>query len=46
MRGGDPAKIPFEAVAKTHLILNLPAATAAGLHLPAELIQKAGQVIR
>jgi ABC-type uncharacterized transport system substrate-binding protein len=46
MRGEDPGRIPIHSVDKTRLILNLPAARAAGLKLPADLVEKAGQVIR
>src|SRR5205823_6656649 len=46
MRGETPAKMPFQEVAKTYLILNLPAAKNAGLQLPPDLVQKAQRVIR
>ena len=46
MRGETPAKMPFQEVAKTYLILNLPAAKNAGLQLPPDMVQKAEKVIR
>ena len=46
LRGESPARIPIHAVEKTKLILNLPAARAAGLSIPPDLIKKAGEVIR
>jgi ABC-type uncharacterized transport system substrate-binding protein len=46
MRGENPAAMPFQAVTKTRLILNLPSARNAGLNLPQDLVQKAEQVIR
>jgi ABC-type uncharacterized transport system substrate-binding protein len=46
MRGENPARIPFAAVTKTKLVLNLPAAMAVGMQLPDELVKKAEQVIR
>ena len=46
LRGESPARIPIQAVAGTKLMLNLPAAHAAGLTLPPDLIKSAEQVIR
>jgi ABC-type uncharacterized transport system substrate-binding protein len=46
MRGENPATMPFQAVTKTRLIVNLPAARNARLDLPQDLVQKAEQVIR
>ena len=46
LRGESPARIPIQAVEGTKLMLNLPAAYAAGLTLPPDLIKSAEQVIR
>jgi ABC-type uncharacterized transport system substrate-binding protein len=45
MRGEDPSKIPFETVKRTKLMLNLRAAAGANLKIPADLIQKADEVV-
>ena len=45
MRGEDPAKLPFELVSRTRLVLNLQAAKALGLALPADLAAQADIVI-
>ena len=46
LRGESPVRIPIQAVERTKLMLNLPAAHAAGLTLPLDLIENAEQVIR
>jgi ABC-type uncharacterized transport system substrate-binding protein len=46
LRGESPAHIPIQALDRTKLMLNLPAAHAAGLTLPPDLIKNAEQVIR
>jgi ABC-type uncharacterized transport system substrate-binding protein len=46
LRGESPARIPIQALERTKLMLNLPAAHAAGLTLPPDLIKNAEQVIR
>jgi putative ABC transport system substrate-binding protein len=46
MRGENPAKIPFEKVSRTRLIINPAAAEAAGLKLPADFVKTADEVIR
>jgi ABC-type uncharacterized transport system substrate-binding protein len=45
MRGEDPASIPFQAVKRTRLIVNLESARSRGLTLPPALIQRADEVI-
>src|SRR5262249_38134427 len=45
MRGEDPASIPFQAVQKTRLIVNLESARSRGLTLPPALVQRADEVI-
>jgi len=45
MRGEDPASIPFQAVKKTRLIVNLESARSRGLTLPPALVQRADEVI-
>ncbi len=45
MRGESPAAIPFEAFAGTKLIVNLDAAKAAGLTVPADILARADEVI-
>jgi len=45
MRGESPAKIPFQPVKKTRLIVNLEAARDCGLKLPQSLIKRADEVI-
>jgi len=46
MRGVNPAKIPFETVTRTRLVINPAAAAAAGLNLPADFVKTADEVIR
>jgi ABC-type uncharacterized transport system substrate-binding protein len=46
MRGENPAKMPFQSVSRSKLMVNLPAANNAGLPLPDEVVKKAEQVIR
>ncbi len=45
MRGESPAAIPFEAFAGMKLIVNLDAAKAAGLTVPADILARADEVI-
>jgi ABC-type uncharacterized transport system substrate-binding protein len=45
MRGENPKDIPLEDFAKTNLIVNLDAARALDIHLPAALVQSAKEVI-
>ena len=45
MRGESPSAIPFEAFAGTKLIVNLDAAKAAGLTVPADILARADEVI-
>ncbi len=45
MRGEDPAKIPFVPFTKTKLYVNLRAARALGMTLPAEMVKQAAEVI-
>jgi ABC-type uncharacterized transport system substrate-binding protein len=45
MRGESPANIPFEPLSITRVLLNLDAARAAGLEIPAALRQRADLVI-
>lgn len=46
MRGADPAKIPFEPVRKSRLILNLEGARRTGLTIPPALLKRADQVLQ
>ena len=46
MRGESPAKIPFSAIQKSRLLLNLRAAQAIGMTIPDDLIRQADEVIR
>jgi ABC-type uncharacterized transport system substrate-binding protein len=45
MRGESPAKIPFQLVSRTKLIVNLEAARSTSLKLPPALIKRADEVI-
>jgi putative ABC transport system substrate-binding protein len=45
MRGESPARIPILPLTKTRIIINLQAARAMGLAIPASLRQRATQVI-
>jgi ABC-type uncharacterized transport system substrate-binding protein len=45
MRGESPAAIPFERVSGTKLVVNMAAAKAIGVSLPASLVQRAGERI-
>ena len=45
MRGERPADIPFQAVGKTRLIVNLSAARRIGLAIPPDLVEKAAEVV-
>ena len=46
MRGEDPGSIPFEPTTALSLIINLPAAEAAGLTLPPDVLAEAARVIK
>ena len=46
MRGEDPASMPFTPLKTTRLIVNLKAASACGLIIPASVIQKAARLIQ
>ena len=46
MRGDDPGSIPFEPTTALSLIINLPAAEAAGLTLPPDVLAEAARVIK
>ena len=46
MQGEDPEGIPFEPIRSTKIILNLPAAQAVGLVIPAALMDRADRLIR
>ena len=46
MRGENPAKMPFQSVNRTKLIVNLPAARALNQTIVQSVIQKATEVIR
>ncbi len=45
MRGESPASIPLQLLRKNKIILNLAAARAVGLTIPASVLNKAGKVI-
>ena len=45
LRGADPAEIPFEQSTKLELVLNLKAAKALGIVVPAALRLQADEVI-
>ncbi len=45
MRGESPASIPIQPLSKNKLIINLAAARAAGLTIPASILKKADRVI-
>lgn len=45
IRGESPANIPFQAVSKTQLIINLEAAEQAGMVIPKQLLEQADRVI-
>jgi putative ABC transport system substrate-binding protein len=45
MRGESPASIPFEPLTETRILVNPKAARAAGLTLPASLLERAAEVI-
>lgn len=46
LRGENPASIPFTAVTKMRLGVNLAAASRAGVTIPEEIIRKADSVLR
>lgn len=46
MRGEDPARIPFQNVRKTLLIVNLRQAQKLGVRIPEDLLLRADEVIR
>jgi len=46
MRGESPAQMPFVPDAKTKLMINIKAARAVGLNIPAALLAKAAEVIK
>lgn len=46
MRGEDPGSMPFEPTTTLSLIVNLPAAKAAGLTIPADVLSEAATVIK
>jgi putative tryptophan/tyrosine transport system substrate-binding protein len=45
MRGASPAKIPFQPISKTHLLVNRKAARACGLKIPESMLKRAFKVI-
>jgi ABC-type uncharacterized transport system substrate-binding protein len=45
MRGEKPATLPFQAVTRTRLIVNLEAARRAGLNIPASIVAHAAEVV-
>lgn len=45
IRGESPASIPFEPLRQDKIIVNLPAAQAVGLTIPASILKKANRVI-
>jgi len=46
MRGESPGSIPFLPLSKTKLVINLKAARAIGMNVPAALVAKAAEVIK
>jgi putative ABC transport system substrate-binding protein len=46
LRGADPAEIPFEQSTKLELVINLKAAKAMGIAVPAVLLLQADEVIQ
>jgi putative ABC transport system substrate-binding protein len=46
LNGAKPGDMPVEGVAKSELYVNLAAAKAQGVTLPADLINEAKEVIR
>jgi ABC-type uncharacterized transport system substrate-binding protein len=45
IRGESPAAIPFEPLQKSKLIVNMQAARSLGLHIPADILKRADEVI-
>jgi ABC-type uncharacterized transport system substrate-binding protein len=45
MRGERPATLPFQAVTRTRLIVNLEAARRVGLSIPASIVDQAVEVV-
>jgi len=45
LRGADPATIPFREVGTAELLVNLKAARATGITLPADVISRAARVV-
>ncbi len=45
MRGERPADMPFQAVARTRLIVNPSAARRIGITIPPDLVAKADEVV-
>jgi putative tryptophan/tyrosine transport system substrate-binding protein len=45
MRGERPGGIPFQAVSRTRLIVNLAAARDAGLTIPPAIVERASEVV-
>jgi len=46
LKGESPAKMAFEPLTKTDLLVSESTAKAIGVTLPAELVAKANQVVR
>jgi ABC-type uncharacterized transport system substrate-binding protein len=45
MRGEDPAKIPFQPVSRTEIVVHLKNAAQCGLTIPASLLKRADEVM-
>jgi ABC-type uncharacterized transport system substrate-binding protein len=45
MRGERPAALPFQAVTRTRVIVNLEAARRVGLAIPSSIVAQAAEVV-
>ena len=45
LKGGKPADMPFELITRREFVINLKAADALGLTVPADLVKRADRVI-
>jgi putative ABC transport system substrate-binding protein len=46
LKGASPAELPIEQATRFELVLNLPAAHAIGIDIPASVLLRAERVIR